>query len=81
MNKKAQGVSINVIIIAIIAMIVLVVVVAIFLNQLGWFTTGISECKGTCKLAEDGCEAGEAKIPGTNCEEDEVCCLPITAET
>jgi hypothetical protein len=51
MNKKAQGLSINVIIIVAIALIVLVVLVAIFTGRLGNFSRGLDEtssCEQVC---------------------------------
>ncbi|MEK6943186.1 MAG: hypothetical protein AABX00_03940 [Nanoarchaeota archaeon] len=41
--KKAQGISINVIIIAAIALAVLVVLFAIFTGRIGGFSKGVSE--------------------------------------
>ena len=52
MNKKAQGISINVIIIAAIGLAVLVVLFAIFTGRLNIFSTGISKtasCDNACK--------------------------------
>ena len=52
MNKKAQGISINVIIIAAIGLAVLVVLFAIFTGRLNIFSTGISKtatCENACK--------------------------------
>lgn len=52
MNQKAQGLSINTIIIAAIALIVLVVLVAIFTGRLGLFSKGLGEvtnCDQICK--------------------------------
>jgi hypothetical protein len=46
--KKAQGISINVIIVAAIALIVLVVLVAIFTGRLGIFTREVSEVGTEC---------------------------------
>ncbi len=43
MNKKAQGISINTIIIAAIGLAVLVVLFAIFTGRLGSFTQGVQE--------------------------------------
>lgn len=40
MNKKAQGMSINVIIVAAVALVVLVVLIAIFTGKIGGFSTG-----------------------------------------
>lgn len=51
MNKKAQGISINTIIIAAIALAVLVVLFAIFTGRIGIFSRGVNEassCKTTC---------------------------------
>ena len=51
MDKKGQGLSINVIIIVAIALIVLVVLVAIFTGRLGGFVKGVDEtatCEATC---------------------------------
>lgn len=52
MSQKAQGLSINTIIIAAIALIVLVVLVAIFTGRLGLFSKGLGEtttCEQICK--------------------------------
>ena len=51
MYKRAQGLSINVIIIVAIALIVLVVLIAIFTGRLGSFVKGVDEtasCQATC---------------------------------
>jgi len=48
MNKKAQGLPINVIIVAAIALIVLVVLVAIFTGRLGLFGQEVSEVGQDC---------------------------------
>ena len=52
MNKKSQGLSVNVIIIVAIALIVLVVLIAIFTGRLGAFTSGLqgaTTCNDVCK--------------------------------
>lgn len=46
MNKKAQGLSINVIIIVAISLIVLVVLVAVFTGNLGKFSGSVSDTTG-----------------------------------
>jgi len=46
MNRKAQGMSINTVIIAAIALIVLVVLVAIFTGRIGMFSKGIGDVTG-----------------------------------
>ena len=51
MNKKAQGLSINVIIIVAIALIVLVVLIAVFTGRMGSFVGGGEEtttCSNAC---------------------------------
>lgn len=59
-TKKAQGMPINIIIIAAIALIVLVVLVIIFTGKTGKFGKGVDETAGSFK---NMCE-----IPGTNRE-------------
>ena len=45
-NKKAQGISLNVIIIAVLALIVLVVLVIIFTGSTGDVSQDIKSCRG-----------------------------------
>ena len=91
MKKKAQGISINTIIIAAIALIVLVVLVAIFTGRLGGFVGGIEDCasKGGDCVADakaDCTSKGMAVVPGTDCpttqeEKDanaDYCCISVT---
>ena len=65
MNKKAQGISINVIIIAAIALLVLVVLSVIFMGRMGNFSGSTKECM----LQGGACTAG-------NCGEDPVADYP-----
>ncbi len=73
-KRDAQGLSINVIIIAVIALVVLIVLVAIFTDRLGIFSRGVSEletCKGLggeCKVA---CGVDEERVFGAlDCDRD-----------
>ncbi len=50
LNKKAQGISLNVIIVAAIALIVLVVLVVIFSDKMGGFGGTLEEVSGEGKL-------------------------------
>ena len=82
MKKKAQGISVNVIIIAAIALIVLVVLVAVFTGNLGDWTKKLTErsendCvksfSGTCKAK---CAADtEVRAFGAKCGSG-ICCVP-----
>ena len=87
MTKKAQGLSINVIIIAAIALIILVVLIAIFTGRLGSFSAGVSQtvtCENSCKAfgMDDGdagkssCEQDRANrfVPGDYADVDLGCC-------
>ena len=67
MNKKAQGLSMNTIIIAAIAMIVLVVIVVIFLGRVKVFGKGVSGCEGTCVKNKADC-GYSAPVSATNCD-------------
>lgn len=69
MNRKAQGLSLNVIIIAAIAIIVLVIMVVIFGGRMQLFGKGVSACEGTCSATKEGC-GDRAAIPIKNCDSD-----------
>ena len=52
--KKAQGLPMNVIVIAAIALLVLVVIALIFMGRIGGFSKGVAECQnqgGVCLSA------------------------------
>ncbi len=62
MAKKAQGMSVNVIIIAALALLVLVILSIIFLGRMGIFTGSIKECEkngGICTTS--ACGEGDAE--------------------
>jgi len=67
--KKAQGLSLNVIIVAVIALVVLIVLVVIFSGRAKFFSTTTSETAG--QFTGDKCE-----IPGTlnYCMGDDIEC-------
>lgn len=48
-NKKAQSMSMNVIIIAVLSLIVLVVLLFIFGDKINVFGKGVSSCQGVCR--------------------------------
>ena len=89
--KKAQGLSINTIIIVALALVVLVALIAIFTGRLGGFGRETMNCegtyKGTCRdLVEDAFEKGcqepeETKHSLGRCFKDDgtlsdqVCCV------
>ena len=86
MNKKSQGLSINVIIIVAIALIVLVVLIAVFTGRMGEFIKGImgtTDCNKGCEAIgkigsdelEGTCTDGEI-LPGSysDVKDGEVCC-------
>jgi len=79
MMKKAQGLSINVIIIAVIALIVLVVLAVILTGRIGIFSAGVDSCMykgGRCQIS---CDAYTTPLYGTDCEKNgNICCLPIS---
>ncbi len=79
--KKAQGISMNVIIIAAIALIVLVILSMIFIGRMGSFGKASEDCKklgGTCNAEQ--CSALDLQIhPTGECEGDNNCCMPKIA--
>ena len=80
MRKKAQGLPMNVIILAVLGIIVLIMLVFIFQRYVGGSTTTIGEISGcdnqggNCKLECN--KISELKLSGMGCTEKKVCCLP-----
>ncbi len=93
MKKKAQGISVNVIIIAAIALLLLVILSVIFIGNLGQFGAGVAECENKGgKCADPGVDCGDAdtdvetyptQYSAWSCttEDDEArkCCIQVTA--
>tara|TARA_Y100000310_G_scaffold319278_1_gene374376 strand:+ start:1790 stop:2053 length:264 start_codon:yes stop_codon:yes gene_type:complete len=84
MDRKAQGLSINIIIIVAIALIVLVVLIAVFTGRLGNFGQDVDSsrsCQVTCSaLGQDFTDtadcsgAGEKFVPGSFTDAADGCC-------
>jgi len=89
MNKKAQGLSIDVIIVAAIALIVLVIIAVIFISKLGIFGAQVGDCVnkgGKCVAAdiacgEEGTAVAEYGLPmSLSCSvKEEHCCVKAAA--
>jgi len=82
MNKKAQGLSMNVIIIAAIALLVLVILAVLIFKSGGDIQKGTSceSLHGTCQSSGLGCDtgAGEIQNPGGRCSgQDMICCINL----
>lgn len=65
MNKRGQGISLNVIIIAALALIVLVVLVAIFTGRIGIFNRETDKA-GQAELVSMRIQYGDCKPTSTN---------------
>ncbi|MFC1728424.1 hypothetical protein ACFLZ7_03100 [Nanoarchaeota archaeon] len=78
MRRQAQGLPMNLVIIAAILLIVLVVILFIFTGSTKKFTTGLVDCEakgGKCKTTT-ACTG--PTVGGTACEEkDMVCCIEL----
>ena len=62
-NKRAQGLSLNVVIIGVILLIVLAVVLIIFNGGMGRFSSGTECPPNHCKNKQTDCNAQEYAIP------------------
>lgn len=86
--KKAQGLPMNVIIIAAIALLVLVVLSIIFVSNVSNTGKAINNCQevgGTCRSAAFGCENNEKLTRTKQCYDSngdvdptQVCCIVFT---
>ena len=77
-NRKSQGLSVNVIIIAALALIVLVVLTVIFTGRIKIFSQTLEDCEskqGNCKVS---CGPDETKITNAKCSKEKpVCCIKV----
>lgn len=79
MAKKAQGLTLNTIIIAALVLLVLVILALIFTGRIQIFGSETAACEnngGTCK---DSCVENEAEYRAAKCPAEQVCC--VAAET
>ncbi|MAE13018.1 hypothetical protein CMO92_00495 [Candidatus Woesearchaeota archaeon] len=81
MNKKGQGISMNVIIIAAIALLVLVILAVLLLRAGGNVATG-TNCQGVGGDCDQGdtCDSGYIKDITKGCENENPCCIPLGAK-
>ncbi|MFH0867797.1 MAG: hypothetical protein V1831_00635 [Candidatus Woesearchaeota archaeon] len=79
-KRDAQGLSIQVVILAVIALIVLVVIVAIFTRETGRTSSALESCEGRggeCMATIDLCGQGRI-MPGVECpKEKRFCCYTV----
>ncbi len=90
--KKAQGLSMNVIIIAAIALLVLVILAVIFIGRMGKTTQSIDKCPGHCMDSQTGDNDADCKAqygtyykyttdpcldPTTNKPNSQICCVGV----
>ena len=78
--KKAEGLSLNMVIIAAIGIIVLIVVIILFTNQASDTNSALQDC--TAKGGKEAtppskCESSELAIPMGD-EANSYCCIPIS---
>ena len=75
-RKRAQGISINVIIIAAIALLVLVVLSVIFLGRIGVFTKATASCEGQGGQCLSVCSPPLTEFRAWTCpERTDKCCI------
>jgi hypothetical protein len=77
--SKAQGMSMNVIIIAALAIIVLIILVVVMTGKFNLFGTTTRSCSAQGGECKEECGDGEAKMHFTDCkdinEDLPVCCI------
>ncbi len=79
-NIKAQGMSMNVIIIAALAIIVLIILVVVMTGRFNLFGTTTRNCEAHQGFCRERCLDGEAAMMMTDCIDNEdgrtTCCIP-----
>ena len=85
LQKKAQGMSINVIIIAVLALLVLVVLAFIFMGKIAVFTETTGSCEKIAgRECAYTCDPGYTEDSSGACLDEDneptgkVCCVPVS---
>jgi hypothetical protein len=78
--RKAEGLSINVVIAFIITSIVLIIIILILTGRFRIFNNAAESCdsrpNAQCKQE---CDIGnEVSVPGVECSDDLICCMKLT---
>lgn len=77
-NRKGQGISINVIIIAAIALLVLVILSVLLIRSGGELVVECTDVNGQCADSCSEIDGLYTKYATGQCaDEDQVCCVPI----
>jgi uncharacterized membrane protein len=88
MKRKAQGLSLNTIIIAAIVLIVLIVLIAVFTGKINIFGDSYADADDKAKQkvcltqggrcgTEETCNSEIKKDDFVDCAEGQICCIPI----
>jgi len=84
-KKNAQGLSMNMLVMAALALIILVVLITIFTKYIGSSTNAIQSCftkGGKCKLVTEGCDLEESRFNNAECPKkntaEQICCVKVT---
>jgi hypothetical protein len=81
MMKKAQGLSVNVIIVAALALIVLVILGVVFMGRMGLFGGQVSDCEANGGQCRSECLPDERVNKGFICPEvdgvRDQCCMGV----
>ena len=81
-SRKAQGLSLKVIILAVLAIVVLVILIMMLTGKTKLFSKTSTECAsrgGTC-MSESKCDNNYIMYSGTDCNENnkEYCCVKVS---
>jgi hypothetical protein len=78
-NKRAQGLSLNTVIIAVTVIIVLVVIIVIFTRGMAGFSGELPSCASKGGYCEADCGANNYPVRNTDCDETGLlCCVPMS---
>jgi hypothetical protein len=85
-SKKAQGISLTVIVVAAIALLVMVVLILVFTGKIGNFTSNVDVCENKGGVCQDTCNRAnlETELSGATCKDSsgqpdntQKCCLKV----
>jgi len=76
-KRNAQGLSINIMILAVIGLVVLFVVLFIFTKESNRSVNTLNSCEGRGGICKQSCTGNENEIPYVKCPGNDDCCISL----
>lgn len=84
-SKKAQGMTLNIVVVAVIVLLVMLILILVFTGRIGIFTTETDKCENKGGFCQDKCDRASLeaeinakcvdKVTGKEFDPKKLCCV------